>query len=359
MAATVMVGRPPAKAAPARLAAVGGAQFVAIAAIVARHYSHYLQPLAPDLARALAGLDSCEFFFAASGFFLQSAALRRGTPPDWRHAGRQLAKLYPLHAATMAFFALAVLVGGMQGSLNGVPLGRCLAAQAALVHAYGLLPALCLNYPSWFLSAIVGMYLAAPILAAVARPWPGLGIVAGLVVLLQFAGSTELLRDWTSWTWDAGVIRALPSFLFGMVLASTNAGRRAPGNAAGRAAILAGYACLAASFALMLAGLAPLLAKAALQWGLLAALVAGERAGIASWLGHPWLDRMGRSAFALFLLHAPVAAVLMNIVAIRLLHVQGAALVAALLATFVAALLAAGAYERWIGARLIFGAAAR
>lgn len=359
MATTITAALRRAQAPPGRLAAIGGARFLAIAAIVARHYAHYLTPLAPDLARALAGLDFCEFFFAASGFFLQGAALRRGTPPDWRHAGRQLAKLYPLHAATMAFFALAVLVGGMQGSLNGVPLGRCLAAQAALVHAYGLLPALCLNYPSWFLSAIVGMYLAAPALAAVARPWPGLAIVAALVLLLQFAGSTDLLRDWTSWTWDAGVIRALPSFLFGMVLARLDAGRRPPGIAAGRAAILAGYACLAASVALMLAGLVPLLAKAALQWGLLAALVAGERAGAASWLGHPWLDRMGRSAFALFLLHAPVAAVLMNVVAIRLLHVQGAALVAALLVTFAAALCAARAYDRWIGDRLAFGAAPR
>ena len=333
-----------ASARPERLAAVAGAQFVAIAAIVARHYAHYLQPVAPGVAEALARLDFCEFFFAASGYFTAAAALRRGEMPTLAHAARQLRKLYPLHLATMLFFTAAVLFGGMHGSLNGVPLGRCLAAQAALVHAYGTLPALCLNYPSWFLSAVFGMYVAAPLLALAARPPVGLVLAALLVLAVELAAPALGLRHWTSWTYDGGVLRALPSFLFGMAFAH-------PVRVAQPAAAPLATAALVASLALMLAGAAPLLAKAGLQWLLLVLLVLGERAGSASWLGDPRLDRWGRSAFPLFLLHAPVAAVLMNVVALRLLHLQGAAVVAALVVTFAAALAAALAYQRLTEAR--------
>lgn len=333
-----------APARPERLAAVAGAQFVAITAIVARHYAHYLQPIAPGLADALASLDFCEFFFAASGFFTATAARRRGGAPTLGHAARQLRKLYPLHLATMAFFTAAVLFGGMAGSLNGVPLGRCLAAQATLVHAYGLLPALCLNYPSWFLSAVFGMYLAAPLLALVARPPYGLALALLAVLALEWLGAGLGTRHWTSWTFDGGVLRALPSFLFGMAFARISLAPRPA------AAPLASV-CLAASLALMLAGAVPLVAKAALQWLLLVLLVTGERAGAASWLGDPRLDRWGRVAFPLFLLHAPAAAVLMNVVALRLLHLQGAAVVAALIVTFAAALAAALGYQRLMEGR--------
>lgn len=317
-----------------RLRSIAAMQLICIGLIVARHYSHYLHAAMPDAMTMVGRIDFCEFFFVSSGYLIHRGA-RTGGFAFLPFMRRRLSRLYPLHLATTAFFVVAVLAG-TRGSLNGETLGRCAAANALMLQATGVLNAVCLNYPAWFLGAIMFMYLAYPLLARLVEAAPGaaIAIVGAIVLALTVASSGG--ASWTVWTHHFGIARALPSFLGGMIMARLEIERRLPIRGFGAAWLL-----LALSLATMASGAAPVIGNFVLQNALLAVLAAAEWNGAQGLLTGPRLARWAPAAFPLFLLHAPIAAAIVNIGALRILHLTGAALAGATVAAAILALLAA------------------
>ena len=322
-----------------RLNALATLRFLCILVIVTRHYAPYANGVAPVTAHALARIDASEFFFVASGY-LRHRGTHARVKSNLIQLRRQLARLYPLHAATTLFFAFAALAG-MTATLQGEPLWRCLLVNLLLLQAWGTLSALSLNFPSWFLSAIFGMYLLYPLLRrlVVASPAMAVAAIVLTLVLLEWLWPLHAARHWTSWTWEGGGIRALPSFALGVLIAEWE--RRRDWRLSSSVPALA---LLAASLTATMLDLVPLIAKFGLQGLGLLAIVAAERGLSAGVLAKPGLAAWDQASFPLFLLHAPIAAVLLNVVAIRLLHLSGMALVIATVLSGVVAVLAARGY---------------
>ena len=94
--------------------------------------------------------------------------------------------------------------------------------QLLLIHDWGLGKTLSYNYVSWSLSALFLMYLCFPLFDILCRRLGSFVLVIVILVvavgeyLAQKLGAPSLTRIQMA---DVGVLRALPSFLFGMWLA--------------------------------------------------------------------------------------------------------------------------------------------
>jgi peptidoglycan/LPS O-acetylase OafA/YrhL len=164
-----------------------------------------------------------DLFFAISGIIIARFYLDKVSHfGDYGNfAARRLFRLAPLHILT-ALLMLGILWSAITWfpSIQVFPSAvRCVAPNFLMINAFGVCDKLSLNWPSWSISAELGMYLLVlPLVAAGAR-------MNRLVVLVAFLGSFILLtlvqspnRSWAAWTYDFGVLRAVPSFLFGCVL---------------------------------------------------------------------------------------------------------------------------------------------
>ena len=167
-----------------------------------------------------------DVFFIVSGLFL---ARRRNYLWSWPRyvafVGKRLARIYPLHVVTFSCFALLSVLtaaGILHPLVEPSMSWRDGLTQLLLIHNWGLGRTLSYNYVSWSLSALLAMYLAFPLFDMLCRrfgSWVLVGVMAAAVggdYLAQQLGVLSLTRIQLS---DAGVLRALPSFVFGMWLA--------------------------------------------------------------------------------------------------------------------------------------------
>jgi peptidoglycan/LPS O-acetylase OafA/YrhL len=165
---------------------------------------------------------SVDLFFFISGFVISSVYSGRVTNAGefgqfmWRRAAR----IVPLHWATFAVFAAFGILNAMGHLPSNHPEiydPRCVAPNLLLLHAFGPCSSLTFNYVSWSISAEMGMYLLFPVLAVVAaRRYLPLLVVAALIVLLTVV-SNRSGWSWLEWSFDLGVLRALPTFLLGVI----------------------------------------------------------------------------------------------------------------------------------------------
>lgn len=169
-----------------------------------------------------------DLFFLLSGLVIMTnydTSLR--SLADVRHfLVRRLARIYPLHLLTLAFF----VVVGAAGAAGVITLGNpdrydfaSLPAQILLVNAWGTTSTLTFNYVSWSISAEWMAYLAFPLLALGFRRYGLAALVAALlaaVALLETLSITRVIPD-PSWidTTTYGAYRALPSFILGCIAA--------------------------------------------------------------------------------------------------------------------------------------------
>jgi peptidoglycan/LPS O-acetylase OafA/YrhL len=163
-----------------------------------------------------------DLFFFISGFVISSVYSGRiSSLATYRsYIGKRIARLLPLHWATFAVF----VVFGILYAMGHLPSNhpeiydvRCAAPNLLLLHAFGICRSLTFNYVSWSISAEMGMYVIFPLLAAIAvRRRLSLLVVAGMIALLS-AASGRVGLSWLEWSFDFGVLRALPTFLLGMI----------------------------------------------------------------------------------------------------------------------------------------------
>jgi peptidoglycan/LPS O-acetylase OafA/YrhL len=137
-----------------------------------------------------------------------------------RFLWRRLARVYPLHLLTLAFYvaiAGALHFGAARTDnparypLSDIP------AQLLLLHAF-IGERLTFNFPSWSLSAEMFCYLLFPTIALLTRR--RVEAIIAIVVLAALANSVWAeaagRMPWADWINLGGAFRALPAFALGM-----------------------------------------------------------------------------------------------------------------------------------------------
>jgi peptidoglycan/LPS O-acetylase OafA/YrhL len=171
------------------------------------------------------GYLGVELFFVLSGFILSHVYLeafgeRRFRYPDFLWA--RLARIYPVHLATLVCLGLVVILAGAVGVHVGdrVIAVSSLPAQLTLTQAWGLGLAGGWNHPSWSISAEWFAYLTFPGFAFLIwplrrRPWVAALLAASLVIGLNVGFRALAGFPLTHATIAWGALRIVPCFALG------------------------------------------------------------------------------------------------------------------------------------------------
>jgi len=177
----------------------------------------------PFIRRGYLGVDG---FFILSGFVLAHAhpAMGLSWPELWGFWRRRLARIYPVHVATIGLLALLLIAGRLAGLVPRDPARfslRALVENLLLVHGWGETDFGTWNYPSWTISTEWAGYLAFPLLwFAVRRLRTGrlyVVLAAALAALAWAEAEGGAMR--LNLAYRAGFARFVPEFLAGMALA--------------------------------------------------------------------------------------------------------------------------------------------
>ncbi|UVF18406.1 acyltransferase [Microvirga terrae] len=192
-------------------------RFVAAIGIVWFHYGSTL--IDPIKERLEAFLLFVDLFFVISGYVIAYVyGGRLGSGHDYQvFLRKRVARLIPLHWVTLGLYVALGLALGTNAKYPDMFNWQCLIPTTFLMHSFGICTTPSFNYVSWSISAEFAMYIAFPLLFAVARlRWvPLAAVVIIFVILFQI---TSGAHPWYIWTHDFGVVRALPAFLFGLSL---------------------------------------------------------------------------------------------------------------------------------------------
>jgi peptidoglycan/LPS O-acetylase OafA/YrhL len=167
-----------------------------------------LGPAADLVRHGYLGVDG---FFILSGLIL--GRVYTPPPPSLRDSlifwGRRLARLYPVHLATLLLLGALVLSGRQAGLAAHDPQRFSLVSLAenlALIQGWGVASIGQWNYPSWSISSEWAGYLVFPLLGSM---FAYLGLIAylhGYNLNLAFS---------------AGLVRFFPEFIIGVASART------------------------------------------------------------------------------------------------------------------------------------------
>ena len=152
------------------------------------------------------------FFFTLSGFVIMHVYAGRVTTISeyGDYLKKRLARMYPLHIAT---FLMAPFFVGLYFPDSILP-------NVLLIHAWDATKHLSFNYPSWSVSAEFFVYLLFPIFYTLMIALGRFTILFPLIfaLILTIAFRALGLRDWNEVTYDFGCLRAVPSFVAGMLV---------------------------------------------------------------------------------------------------------------------------------------------
>jgi peptidoglycan/LPS O-acetylase OafA/YrhL len=188
------------------------------------NFSGALGPAADLIRHGYLGVDG---FFILSGLILG----RVYTPPPksprailifW---GRRLARLYPVHLATLLLLG-ALVVAGRHAGLAAHDPERfsflSLAESLALIQGWGVASIGQWNYPSWSISSEWAGYLIFPLLAWMVAYFEAL--VAGQFIIIGFGvlGLIAYLHGYNlNLAFSSGLLRLFPEFIIGVATART------------------------------------------------------------------------------------------------------------------------------------------
>jgi peptidoglycan/LPS O-acetylase OafA/YrhL len=290
-------------------------RIVAAAAVVVLHYMEY----AKDNAVAHFVFTHVQhfnlfvdLFFVISGFVIAKQYLERVGGPDdiKRFLWRRIARIYPLHLLTLAFYLAiaAVLQLGLARGENPAryPLSD-LPAQLLMLHAL-IGERLTFNFPSWSLSAEMFCYLLFPFLAAAAARWRSSVLIIVVIAVLANSAVSAFTDagSWTEWINRGGMFRALPSFALGITLYIFRAKLDlAP-------AIHLPFTLLLSAF-LVFGGLLPQVLMLAIVYAIVLLAARADATGQETVLSRTRVDRWSDLTYSVYMLHIPVATVVLTI----------------------------------------------
>jgi peptidoglycan/LPS O-acetylase OafA/YrhL len=244
-----------------------------------------------------------DMFFILSGFVIAysypSTSMDAGS--YFRFIVRRIARIYPLHFLTLLVFGLLFLMGvkGATPQSNGPDF----IYNLFLVQAWGVTDHLSFNSPAWSISAELFCYLLFPVLMCIAasvRP-----LVLALIVALSYAILAHAyLPIWHDRSqmyganFDYGMLRAMPSFLNGVLLAVLF---RLSGDYRKKPVIVGGIVLFLTAVLVLNVYAKPDLAIILFSLALLFTAV-GESA-FSRFPGSAWLGPLGNTSYAIYMLH--------------------------------------------------------
>ncbi|HEX5379841.1 MAG TPA: acyltransferase [Phenylobacterium sp.] len=174
------------------------------------------------------GYLGVELFFTLSGFILchvYRTGLEEGRFRYGSFLWARLARVYPLHLATLAglgVLALAATAKGFAVDPN-ILSWASLPSQLTLTHAWGFAPVAGWNHPSWSISAEWFAYLTFPVFAWAAlklkdRPLVAVGAAVAFLWALYAGFQAAAGFPLTAATIRWGFLRIVPCFAFGCAL---------------------------------------------------------------------------------------------------------------------------------------------
>lgn len=174
------------------------------------------------------GYLGVELFFTLSGFILCHVYLSAFGEGRFRYGDflwNRLARVYPLHLATLLGMIALGVVAGLAGFAVDADLLRwdALPANLLLLQAWGLAPAAAFNHPSWSISAEWFAYLTFPLFAWLAwrlrqRAWIFAGLIIASLVVLYPAFERLAGLSLTQATIHWGALRIVPCFALGCAM---------------------------------------------------------------------------------------------------------------------------------------------
>jgi peptidoglycan/LPS O-acetylase OafA/YrhL len=196
-------------------------RFIASVGIVVLHVPSMMDGVPAAVTDALANLRMCvDLFFVISGLVIMMFyADKVGTLSGYAlFLQRRVARIGPLHWATLLLFLLILMLATVTDRAVNEPARydvRCIVPNILLIHSFGVCDQRTFNFVSWSISAELALYALFPVFAIGARFfrayfWIPAMACAALLALLD--------PVWSERTFDLGVMRAAPSFLFGMSL---------------------------------------------------------------------------------------------------------------------------------------------
>ncbi|MDV6332445.1 acyltransferase [Asticcacaulis sp. 201] len=202
-------------------------RFFAAFWVVLYTYIHELAG-APVMGIVDKGYLGVDLFFVLSGFILSYCYLDgfgEGRFSYGQFTVHRLARVYPLHIATLAFTLLLIAVAALKGVQLDANAGNwaALPAHLTLTQAWGLAPTPSFNHPSWSISAEWFAYLSFPAVAFIAwrlrdRPIVAVSLAIALLVAINVAFAAFAGFNLTRATFQWGALRIIPSFLYGSAL---------------------------------------------------------------------------------------------------------------------------------------------
>jgi peptidoglycan/LPS O-acetylase OafA/YrhL len=290
-------------------------RIVAAAAVVVLHYAEYTKDHAAAhfvFVHVQHFNMFVDLFFVISGFVITQQYLEKVDTAFGvrRFLWRRVARIYPLHLLTLAFYLAiaAVLQLGLARGENPAryPLSD-IPAQLLMLHAV-VGGRLTFNFPSWSLSAEMVCYLLFPTLAAVAARQRMLIVILVLAALVGnslYALATNT-GPWTEWINRGGAFRALPSFALGVALYLFRAEvSRWPSVALPLVPVLLAFMLFGSSLpdGLVLATV----------YAIVMLAVRADLAQQTTLLSQAGIDRWSNLTYSVYMLHIPVATVVLTI----------------------------------------------
>ena len=307
------------------LLSIEGLRLISSLGIVCDHFLVYPlhhQPLHNNLGIFV------DLFFVISGIVIASAyGTRVSTPAEYGlFIQRRLARLYPLHLATMAIYIL-IAVAATLGYFNVDNAQRydwaALVPYLTLTQSWGAHGVIAWNGVTWSISAEMFVYLLVPLLLFPMRLSPRLALLA--VALLAIACATvsdELVgRPFTRLVTQVAQVRALPSFVFGLWLTMHKEWliSRVPPRTA-----LAGFWVGLLGLILCLGLSAHPYAMLGFVWLLVAAAYRCDLSGVWTPASEKFVSDQGRLTYSIYLIHPVIATIWLAAIGKHLLgHMPG------------------------------------
>jgi peptidoglycan/LPS O-acetylase OafA/YrhL len=162
-----------------------------------------------------------DMFFVISGIVITHVYGEKIETPQriGKFLWARIARLGPLHWATLAFFVALNVAGELRHGTTIPDRWSCFWPNVFFLQATGICTAAGFNYVSWSISAEMFVYLLFPFIALFGRRLGAialLGISAVMLASLYLVGSTN--PPWWEWSAHFGALRALPAFCFGSAI---------------------------------------------------------------------------------------------------------------------------------------------
>ena len=300
------------RAAPRRIVfgSLNGLRFILAIWIAWFHVGHMFDDAGMgSIALLRMGAARVDIFFVLSGFVLTHVYWNRSKVSfsyvDFLVA--RLARIYPLYLFALALVACYIFAGSLVGKSpeNPYPLSD-LIASLFFLQSFGVTETNAWNFPAWAVSAEIGGYLLFPVFLAIANllkrmPWVMLAVGIFSIIAAELFSRHYFNLPLNTAVTDWGALRGAIMIFCGLCARVAYSGFTR-----GREG-----AIIATMFGILIAG-----ASAINEWGLpliglgasfmIMGLARLDHMHEPTGLSHPVMQRLGDYSYAVFLLHAPI-----------------------------------------------------